>query len=408
MTVEEKVFKNKINELTIKNKNLKKELLDIKSSASYKLANFIIEKTIYQKNLALKLFAWFRLLWHKKLQKIIQLIKPTSFLFTEQESLVGAIKLSIEQEKLSNGVTVLMPCYSGEEYIERALLSLKAQTLDCELFEVVIVFNGKLDKSSYIVHQFCHNNPHISFKLFFQNEANVSAARNIAIEHASKKYSVFLDVDDELSPNYLANMLKAAAPHTIVYSDIKNIRPTHDTVDKFIVHTRKIGANLSPRFNDLMPLLTKNGCKLIPTYYLKYLSFDCELKSGEDVVFFSELYATFRPQISLSHCFSETFYIRHMVTDSVSRREQSYFFCVLQRLDVIARIDQLYRIDNHKLVKYLLANFINFQLNFITEYIYQHPDSFDQFKSEDIISYLDYDVVSALNEKLYKYNGSYD
>ena len=91
-------------------------------------------------------------------------------------------------------VSVIIPVYNCEDYIEKAIASVLQQP---EVFEVIVVNDGSNDSSEAITKQLQTQNPKI--KLYHHlNKVNKgrSATRNLGIQNAKGNYIAFLDADD--------------------------------------------------------------------------------------------------------------------------------------------------------------------------------------------------------------------
>lgn len=93
-------------------------------------------------------------------------------------------------------LSVIIPVYNAEKYIERCLLSILQQKMFSDLFEIIIVNDGSSDSSCEIIKSI--QNKYSNIRLFSQKNAGVSAARNYGISKAVGKYIQFLDADDYL------------------------------------------------------------------------------------------------------------------------------------------------------------------------------------------------------------------
>lgn len=93
--------------------------------------------------------------------------------------------------------SIIIPLYNKAHLIENTLKSVLAQS--CQDFEIVIVNDGSTDGSVAIVESF--SDPRI--RLFSQQNAGVSAARNRGINEAQGKYIALLDADDLWHTDYL-------------------------------------------------------------------------------------------------------------------------------------------------------------------------------------------------------------
>lgn len=96
----------------------------------------------------------------------------------------------MEQTQL---VSVIVPLYNAEKYIEETMESILNQTY--KNIEIVIVDDGSKDQSSSIVKNFKKKYPE-QIKYILQENQGVSVARNTGIENANGEYISFLDSDD--------------------------------------------------------------------------------------------------------------------------------------------------------------------------------------------------------------------
>lgn len=88
-------------------------------------------------------------------------------------------------------VSVVIPFYNVENYIERCMESLKSQTLN--EIEFIIVDDGSKDTSRSIVERYL-NDPR--FHLYTKENGGLSDARNFGMQYVQGEYMCFLDSDD--------------------------------------------------------------------------------------------------------------------------------------------------------------------------------------------------------------------
>lgn len=89
-------------------------------------------------------------------------------------------------------LTIVIPVYNLENYIEECLNSIKNQTFYD--FEVIIVNDGSTDNSQKIIEGFISNDSR--FKLINQKNGGAASARNTGIKTACGEYITFVDGDD--------------------------------------------------------------------------------------------------------------------------------------------------------------------------------------------------------------------
>ena len=107
-------------------------------------------------------------------------------------------------------VSIIIPIYNVEKYIERCLLSIISQECDGLTIECILVNDCSTDNSVNIATKtIADNGCHIHFQLI-NNEKNLglSAARNIGMEHASGEYIIFVDSDDLLVEHCLEKLFE--------------------------------------------------------------------------------------------------------------------------------------------------------------------------------------------------------
>lgn len=90
-------------------------------------------------------------------------------------------------------ISVIIPIYNAERFIEKTVNSLLCQTFDN--FEIVLVDDGSADSSLKIMNDLASKDKRII--AIHQENAGVSIARNTGIKNSCGKYLVFCDADDE-------------------------------------------------------------------------------------------------------------------------------------------------------------------------------------------------------------------
>lgn len=104
-------------------------------------------------------------------------------------------------------VSVIVPFYNVEGYIEKCLETLVNQTL--KEIEIILVNDGSKDRSINIVEKFLQRYPE---KIVYLEKENggLSDARNFGIPHAKGEYVAFLDSDDYVEKDMYENMYELA------------------------------------------------------------------------------------------------------------------------------------------------------------------------------------------------------
>lgn len=112
------------------------------------------------------------------------------------------LKLSLKSPKIS----IIIPVYNVEKYIEKALKSVLAQTFTD--YEVIMVNDGSTDGSLSILR--AYEKKYDNFHLIDLCHGGLSKARSAGVNAATGEYIAFLDSDDFLAPNFLEALYNTA------------------------------------------------------------------------------------------------------------------------------------------------------------------------------------------------------
>lgn len=182
-------------------------------------------------------------------------------------------------------ISVIVPTYKPEKYIWECLESIKNQTLDKRLFEVLIILNGKKGPYFNNISEYILKNKLSNFILIYTKKQGVSNARNIGLNKMKGEYVIFLDDDDYFSNNYLENCLKKTNKNTIV---VANNVAFEDGSRNELKSEKILIKEFNYRTTDLIKLrkiFSVVWMKMIPINIIDKVRFDTELKNGEDSLF---------------------------------------------------------------------------------------------------------------------------
>ena len=99
-------------------------------------------------------------------------------------------------------ITVVIPIYNVEKYLERCIKSIINQTY--KNIEVLLVNDGSPDNSKEIMEKYKENDKRI--KCFYKTNGGLSDTRNYAINVASGKYICFIDGDDYIENTFVEKL----------------------------------------------------------------------------------------------------------------------------------------------------------------------------------------------------------
>lgn len=177
-------------------------------------------------------------------------------------------------------VSVLVPVYNTEKYIQECLESIVGQIY--RPLQVIIINDGSTDSSEHICKQFADKYPFVEY--CSQTNAGVATTRNRLIEKIKGDYFLFVDSDDwiELEMiNFLVNKAEENDADIVTCGLVRDINKfsqqyteqsltKEDFIKKFLYH-KELNGSL--------------GYKLIKTSLTKGVSFDPRISYGEDALF---------------------------------------------------------------------------------------------------------------------------
>lgn len=103
-------------------------------------------------------------------------------------------------------ISIIVPVYNAEKYIERCVNSLLSQSFDD--FELILVDDGSTDNSAEIINNLADK--HSFIRVFNKENGGAASARNLGIDNARGEYIAFIDADDAVEPTYFEELYNAA------------------------------------------------------------------------------------------------------------------------------------------------------------------------------------------------------
>lgn len=127
-------------------------------------------------------------------------------------------------------ISIIVPIYNAEKYLEKCLDSLKNQTF--REIEVLMIDDGSTDSSPEICKGFAEKDPR--FVHIRQDNAGVSAARNKGLEAAHGEYIGFCDSDDFAEPDMYEDLYRLVTENgadVAVVSSVQSEDPPDRSLD---------------------------------------------------------------------------------------------------------------------------------------------------------------------------------
>ncbi len=107
-------------------------------------------------------------------------------------------------------ISVIVPVYNAEKYINRCFSSLMSQTIGSDSLEILAVDDASTDNSLSLISGWEKKYPESVALIALETNVMQGAARNIAMQYASGEYIAFLDADDWLLPFALEHIYEKA------------------------------------------------------------------------------------------------------------------------------------------------------------------------------------------------------
>lgn len=223
-------------------------------------------------------------------------------------------------------VSVIVPVYNVEKYLRDCLDSLLAQTIDHDEMEVLLINDGSTDGSLGICEEYAELFE--CFKVFSQENAGVSAARNLGIGNARGKYIMYLDSDDMLTPETVKSVTDF---FDTVYGEVDLVT--------YKIQPYKNGIKGTPHFRynylkesgiyDLneFPYITQTSMNIV-VKNIPYSNFffDTSLSQGEDQKYATEFLLD---KMKLGYCDKGEY--KYIIHDGSAVKNEAYSFYLFEQ-----------------------------------------------------------------------------
>ena len=250
-------------------------------------------------------------------------------------------------------VSVVVPVYNVEEYLEKCLTTLVNQTL--KDIEIIVVNDGSPDNSQKIIDKYAKKYDNIH--AYKKENGGLSDARNYGIKKATGEYIAFVDSDDYIELDMYEKMYNKAKSGNfdMVVCDLNYVYP-----DKLVRAYSNIPTDTTNIKKAMLNIYPSAWNKIFKRKLLNNLEF----KKGiwfEDVEFIYRLL----PHIKTIGVVHEPFYGYLQREGSITRKQDKRIYNYIDNLNGVVdyyKENDLY--DNYKkeleytYVRYIYATFI--------------------------------------------------
>ena len=235
-------------------------------------------------------------------------------------------------------VSIIVPVYKVEEYLERCIESIIKQTY--KEIEIILVDDGSPDNCPIICDKWAKKDKRI--KVIHKKNGGVSSARNAGLDNATGEFIGFVDSDDVIS-NHMYEYLVSGMTENIDFSCCKRTSKENfdDEISKSSIITAKQRLlNIYPWHGSVWDGLFKR--EIIQKYKIR---FNQEYHFGEDLIFITEYLTKCTGKVTF---FDNEMYYYYMNEKSVTRQndemirmknEYTYFNAIRFSLKIIEDSD---------------------------------------------------------------------
>lgn len=269
-------------------------------------------------------------------------------------------------------VSIILPVFNEQDYIQSTLESIINQNFDS--FEVIIIDDGSTDNTLKIVED-TFNDLTIPHQIVHQENNGVSSARNKGISLARGEYIVFVDGDDYILTNHLAQLYN----------------PGHDF--SLIQMVKKENENLTnPHYYEFDEINTRDFIKLelemkIPFNFVQ-LSYKTEIIKKYDI--------KFREDVSYGE--DTDFALKALSYGNSIKISNEITYYYIQRPESLIRTSKLKRFDYIPVLEDLAIFFEKQNLNDLAELIHTQRIPKAIFGNMNYFFYNNYDYDDVIKK----------
>lgn len=230
-------------------------------------------------------------------------------------------------------ISVIIPTYKPGSYLEDCVESFASQSLDKDLFEVVIVLNGCGNPYDvYVENLIAKYSKFLNIRMIQTDKAGVSNARNLGMEQTNAEFLTFMDDDDWATQDYLKLLLQIADQKSIVVTNMIDFSEIDGTTEKkWMAHAyEKNKKRKRITFMSARSFFSSACGKLLPKEVICNVRFDDRFRLGEDSLFMAAISKNIG-EIKLAD--ENAVYMRRVRATSAGRSRQSF----LSRLRNVSR-----------------------------------------------------------------------
>ena len=278
-------------------------------------------------------------------------------------------------------VSVVVPLYNVEKYLEGCIESIIKQTL--KNIEIILVDDGSTDNSLKILKKYQSLDNRI--KILYQKNQGAGVARNAGMEVAVGEYLMFLDADDVYEATFVEKMYNKAKANDLdvlvcrsdefIGDDLLNKRDSDWTIKDNLLPDKDIFSIDEVRSDRFSCFIWWPWDKILKRSFINELNIYYQNTRTTNDLFFISMCVFNANKISVLN----DVLIHHRITKtSLSATREKSWYCVIEALDTVAEYMKklgIYDRYEHDFINYVME-FTEWHINTLREpYKYYLYDS---------------------------------
>lgn len=273
-------------------------------------------------------------------------------------------------------ISVIVPVYNSDKYIERCIRSIISQTF--KDWELILIDDGSTDSSGIICESYANLDKRI--RVIHKSNSGVSSTRNIGIEEAKGEYITFVDSDDWIEYDFFEKVTNEIDQMNVAVVITGYLKDNNNIITNRFKGKYKEIIGIDKARKEFF-LCDKFSWAIYANFYKKEIlnkfKFDANLKIGEDMLFFWQVLNSvekigylplykYHYDISASKTMTSKFSLKWFHGLKVKRNIYNQVKNISKEIELLSRIvvvvemvtlaKKAYEIDNYKserIIKYL-------------------------------------------------------
>lgn len=130
-------------------------------------------------------------------------------------------------------ISVILPCYNVEKYIDRCLTSITRQTIGIDALEIICIDDASTDNTWNRLQEWHARFPENIIALHSDVNCKQGTARNIGLEYSTSPWISFIDSDDWVELDYFEKLYQGALETDCEVITCQNKRDSSDSLTFF-------------------------------------------------------------------------------------------------------------------------------------------------------------------------------